>query len=58
MFNSNIIIDTAIQQFLFYLNTIVKDFLPDYVALLGRGDNIQESVRSKMGGGPLLFHKE
>lgn len=30
-----------------YLNTIVKDFLPDHVTLISCGDNIQESVRSE-----------
>lgn len=30
-----------------YLNTIVKDFLPDHVTLFSCGDNIQEPVRSE-----------
>lgn len=32
------------QLLLTYLNTIVKDLLPDGVALLGTGDDVQESI--------------
>ena len=28
-----------------YLNTVVKDLLPDHVALLGSGHDIQESIK-------------
>lgn len=39
-----------VTPFLFsYLNTIVKDLLPDHVALFGSGDDVQKSVRSKTG---------
>lgn len=38
-----------------YLNTIVKDLLPDQVALLGRGHNIQESVGSRKHQRKLFF---
>ena len=35
-------------QFLFsYLNTVVEDLLPDHVALLGCGDDFQESIGPK-----------
>lgn len=30
-----------------YLNTVVKDFLPDHVTLISCGDYIQKPVRSK-----------
>lgn len=32
-----------------YLDSVVKDLLPDHVALIGSGDNVQESVRLEKG---------
>lgn len=44
-----------------YLNTIVKDFLPDHVTLSSFGDNIKEPVNKKTRKGKknptLLFYR-